>query len=176
MFPDWCGSVLITAACAGSLSRACQAALTFLAASASPSGRGARGAGGEVAGLLDAAAAFCLDLVVPRDVQAGARAVAGVKFPGFDPVVNDASAAAQAVGGFGDADLVAGGGRWRGGGLAGAGGPAQGGGLLDPAGGARLQLVAPGGAPPGSLAPAGGVVGRGWPLLHDTLSPSPPPP
>src|SRR5712692_5778762 len=38
MFPDWCGSALITAACAGSLSRACQAAPTFLAASASPSG------------------------------------------------------------------------------------------------------------------------------------------
>src|SRR5271166_5778934 len=103
---DWCGSVLVRAACAGSLSRACQAVPTFLAASASPSGPGAPGVGAEVAGLLDPGAAFCLDLVVPGDVQAAARTVAGVKFPGFDPVVNDASAAAQAVGGFCDADLL----------------------------------------------------------------------
>src|SRR5260370_21970087 len=151
MFPDWCGSVLITAACAGSLSRACQAALTFLAASASPSGPGAPGAGAEVTGLLDPAAAFCLDLVVPRDVQAAARAVAGVKFPGFDPVVNDAGAAAQAVGGFGDADLVAGGGRWRGGGRAGAGRPAPGGRPPCPPGAARLPSGAPRGARAGSL-------------------------
>src|SRR5260370_42571017 len=98
---DWCGSVLIRAACAGSLSRACQAALTFLAASASPSGPGAPGAGAEVTGLLDPAAAFCLDLVVPRDVQAAARTVARVKFPGFGPVDDEGGAAGQAGGGLG---------------------------------------------------------------------------
>src|SRR5260370_36696010 len=83
MFPDWCGSALITAAYAGSLSRACQAAPTFLAASASPSGPGAPGAGAEVTGLLDLAAAFCLDLLVPGDVQAVAPAAAGVQVPRF---------------------------------------------------------------------------------------------
>ena len=148
--------MLVRAACAGSLSRACQAVPTFLAASASPSGPGAPGVGAEVAGLLDPGAAFCLDLVVPGDVQAAARTVAGVKLPGFDPVVNDASAAAQAVGGFCDADLLGGGGRWRGGELAGAGGPAQVGGLLDPGAAAGLDLVVPGQAEPVSLSAAGG--------------------
>src|SRR5260370_30824867 len=92
---DWCGSVLIRAACAGSLGRACQAALTFLAASASPSGPGAPGAGAEVTGLLDPGTAFGLDLLVPGDVQAAARAAAGGGRAGGGPVVGDLNAAAQ---------------------------------------------------------------------------------
>src|SRR5712692_1173154 len=167
MFPDWYGSALITAAYAGSLSRACQAAPTFLAASASPSGPGAPGSGAEVTGLLDPAAALCLDLVGPGDVQAAARTVAGVQFPRFDPVVDDAGAAAQAVGGFGDADLVAGGGRGRGGERAGAGGPAQVGGLGDPAVAAGLDLVVPGEAEPVSLAAAGGQLAGVDPVVED---------
>ncbi len=76
-------------------------------------------------GLVDAAAAFCLDLVVPADVQPVPGAAAGGELPGFDPVVDGPGAAAEPVGGFGDADLAVGGTECRCGELAGAGGPAQ---------------------------------------------------
>jgi len=58
-------------------------------------------------GLADAAAAFCLDLVVPGDVQPVPGAAAGGELPGFDPVVDDAGAAAELAGGLGDADVAA---------------------------------------------------------------------
>src|ERR1017187_9811346 len=91
---------------------------TCSAASASPAGPGAPGGGVEVPGLVDAAAAFCLDLVVPGDVQPGPGAAAGAELPCFDPVVDDPGAAAEPAGGFGDADLAVGSGGRRGGGLA----------------------------------------------------------
>ena len=117
--------------------------------------------------MLDPGAAFCLDLVVPGDVQAAARTVAGVKLPGFDPVVNDAGAAAQAVGRFCDADLLGGGGRWRGGELAGAGGPAQVGGLLDSAAAGGLGLGVPGNAESAGRAAAGGQLPGVDPVVDD---------
>ena len=84
-------------------------------------------------GLADAAAAFRLDLVVPGDVQPVPGTAAGGQLPGFDPVVDDAGAAAELAGGFGDADLAAVGSGERGcRERAGAGGPAQVGGLGDP--------------------------------------------
>ena len=60
-------------------------------------------------GLLDPALMVSLDLLVPGDVQPVARAPASGQLPGFDPVVDDPGAAAQPVGGFGDADLAVGG-------------------------------------------------------------------
>src|SRR5512135_3543094 len=97
----------------------------------------------EVAGLLHPGAASGLDLVVPGDVQPVARAAAGGELAGVDPVVDDMNAAAELVGGFGDADLAGGGGRWRGGQRARAGGAAQAGGLGDQFLAAGLNLVVP---------------------------------
>src|SRR5258705_91424 len=92
------------------------------------------------------ALAVGLDLLVPGDVQPVPGAAAGGELPGFDPVVDDAGAAAQPAGGFGDADLVAAGSGERGGGKrAGAGGPAQVGGLGGPGAAAGLGLGVPGG-------------------------------
>src|SRR5689334_13238729 len=99
-------------------------------------------------GLADAAAAFCLDLLVPGDVQPVPGAAAGGELPGFDPVVDDAGAAAELAGGLGDADLAVGGGERGRGERARAGGPAQVGGLGDPAVAAGLGLGVPGDAEP----------------------------
>jgi hypothetical protein len=76
-------------------------------------------------GLADAAAALCLNLVVPGDVQPVSGAAAGAELPGFDPVVDDPGAAAELAGGLGDADFVAGGGERGCRERAGTGGPAQ---------------------------------------------------
>ena len=97
----------------------------------------------EVAGLLDPGAASGLDLVVPGDVQPAALAPAGGELAGVDPVVDDMNAAAELVGGFGDADLAVGGGRWRGGQRARSGSTAQAGGLGDQFLAAGLNLVVP---------------------------------
>ncbi len=105
-----------------------------------------------MSGLADAAAAFCLDLVVPGDVQPVPGAASGAELPGFDPVVHDAGAAAELAGGLGDADLAAGGGERGCGERAGAGGPAQVGGLGDPGAAAGLGLGVPGDAEPVSRA------------------------
>src|SRR5271165_6373201 len=67
----------------------------------------------------------CPHLVIPGDVQPAAVAAASGEFAGVDPVVDDTGAAAELVGGFGDAYLAAGGGRWRGGQRAGSGSAAQ---------------------------------------------------
>jgi len=80
-----------------------------------PAGLGLAGCWVEVAGLFDPGAASGLDLVVPRDAEPAARAAAGGELAGVEPVVDDMDAAAELVGGFGDADLAVGGGRRRGG-------------------------------------------------------------
>jgi hypothetical protein len=111
-------------------------------------GLGLAGRRVEVAGVLDPDAASGLDLLVPGDVQPAARAAAGGELAGVDPVVDDMNAAAELVGGFGDADLAVGGGRERGGQRAGAGGAAQAGGLGDQFPAAGLDLVVPRDAQP----------------------------
>ena len=73
-------------------------------------GPGLAGGRVEVAGLLHPGAAFGLNLIVPRDAEPAALAAAGGELAGVDPVVDDMNAAAELVGGFGDADLVVGGG------------------------------------------------------------------
>src|SRR6266568_1911435 len=119
-------------------------------------------------GLADAAAAFRLDLVVPGDVQPVPGTAAGGQLPGFDPVVDDAGAAAELAGGFGDADLAAVGSGERGcRERAGAGGPAQVGGLGDPGAAAGLGLGAPGDAEPAGGAAAGGQLPGVDPVVDD---------
>ena len=121
-------------------------------------------------GLADAAAAFCLDLVVPGDVQPVPGAAAGGELPGFDPVVDDAGAAAELAGGFGDADLAAVGSGERGcRERAGAGGPAQVGGLGDPGAAAGLGLGVPGDAEPAGGAAAGGQLPGVDPVVDDAV-------
>ena len=118
--------------------------------------------------MADAAAAFRLDLVVPGDVQPVPGAAAGGELPGFDPVVDDAGAAAELAGGFGDADLAAVGSGERGcGERAGAGGPAQVGGLGDPGAAAGLGLGVPGDAEPAGGAAAGGQLPGVDPVVDD---------
>ena len=93
--------------------------------------------------MLDPGAAFGLNLIVPRDVQPAALAAARDEFAGVDPVVDDMDAAAELVGGFGDADLAVGS---RGGGRgqrARARGAAQASGLGDQFLAASADLVAP---------------------------------
>ena len=111
-------------------------------------GLGLAGGRVEVAGLLDPGAAFGLSLVVPGDVQPAALAAAGGELAGVDPVVDDVNAAAELVGGFGDADLAVGGGGRRGGQRARAGGAAQAGGLGDQLLAVGLGLVVPWDAKP----------------------------
>jgi hypothetical protein len=111
-------------------------------------GLGLAGRRVEVAGLLDPGTASGLDLIVPGDVQPAAVAAAGGELAGFDPVVDDIGAAAELVGGFGDADLAVGGGRGRGGQRARAGGAAQTGRLGDQFLAAGADLVVPGDAQP----------------------------
>src|SRR5438128_1586390 len=119
-------------------------------------------------GLADAAAAFRLDLVVPGDVQPVPGTAAGGQLPGFDPVVDDAGAAAELAGGFGDADLAAVGSGERGcRERAGAGGPAQVGGLGDPGAAAGLGPGAPGDAEPAGGAAAGGQLPGADPVVDD---------
>ena len=115
-----------------------------------PTGLGLAGGRVEVPGLLDPGAAFCLNLVVPGNVQPAARAAAGGELAGVDPVVDDMNAAAELVGGFGDADLPVGGGRWRGGQRARAGSAAQVRGFGDPLVAAGLDAVVPRDAEPAS--------------------------
>src|SRR5258708_35067151 len=86
-----------------------------LATGVALTGLGLAGCGVEVPGLADPGAAFCLDPFVPGDVQPAARATAGGELAGVDPVVDDPGAAAELVGGFGDADLPFCGWSWRGG-------------------------------------------------------------
>src|ERR1039457_1967484 len=119
-------------------------------------------------GLADAAAALCLDLVVPGDVQPVPGAAASGELPGFDPVVDDAGAAAELAGGLGDADLAAAGGERGCGERAGAGAPAQVGGLGDPGAAAGLGLGVPGDAEPVSLAAAGGQLPGVDPVVDDS--------
>src|SRR5207302_702267 len=76
-------------------------------------------------------------------------------------------AAAELVGGFGDADLAVGGGRRRGGQRARAGGAAQAGGLGDQFLAAGADLVVPGDAEPGALAAAGGQLPGVDPVVDD---------
>src|ERR1017187_2823892 len=140
---------------------------TFSAASASPAGPGAPGGGVEVPGLVDAAAAFCLDLVVPVDVQPAPGAAAGAELPCVDQVVDAPGAAAEPAGGLGDADLAVGSGERRSGELAGAGGPARVGGLLDPAAAAGLGLGVPGDAESAGGAAAGGQLPGVDPVVDD---------
>jgi hypothetical protein len=61
-----------------------------------------------VAGFGDAAAAGCFEVQGPGDAQPIAGAAAGVELCGLDPVVDDADAATETGGGFGDADLSGG--------------------------------------------------------------------
>src|SRR5260221_1248844 len=131
-----------------------------LATGVALTGLGLAGCGVEVPGLADPGAAFCLDPFVPGDVQPADRAPADGELAGVDPVVDDPGAAAELVGGFGDADLPFCGRRWRGGQRARAGSPAQAGGLGDPLVAARLDFVVPGDAEPAVLAAAGGQPGR----------------
>ncbi len=119
-------------------------ALTFPGCSVPLAGLGLAGLGVEVPGLLDPGAALGLHLFLPGDVQPVPRAAAGGELAGFDPVVDDIGAAAELVGGFGDADLAFGGGRWRGGQRARAGSPAQAGGLGDQFLAAGTDLGVPG--------------------------------
>ena len=159
MFLDWCGSVLVRPVRgAGDKSMAAGTDIPGCA-SAPPAGFGAPGSWVEMPGLADAAAAFCLDLVVPGDVQPVARSAAGVELPGFDPVVDDAGAAAELAGGFGDADLAVvfsgRGTRGCGGSVRGRGGPAQVGGLGNPGAAAGPRPGRPGGAGTVSLGRGG---------------------
>src|SRR6266542_1418575 len=121
---------------------------TFLAASVPLTGLGPAGRRVEVARLLDPGAASGLNLVVPGDVQPAALAAAGCELAGVDPVVDDIGAAAELVGGFGDAVLAVSGGRRRGGQHARAGGTAQPGGLGDQFPAAGPDLVVPPDAEP----------------------------
>src|SRR6516225_4192046 len=156
--------------------RAWQVAPTFSAVSAPPTGLGAAGGGIEMPGLADAAAALCLDLVVPGDVQPVPGAAAGAELPGFDPVVDDPGAAAELAGGFGDADLAAGGSGERGRGeRAGTGGPAQVDGLGDPGAAAGLGLGVPGDAEPAGRAAAGGQLTGVDPVVDDAGAAAQPP-
>src|SRR5258706_15174221 len=132
----------------------------------SPAWRGAAGRRAEVAGAGDPLAACGLDLAGPGDEQPAARAAAGVELGRFDPVVDDAGAAAQPPGGLGDADLAVGRGGRRGGGCAGAGGPAPGRGLPDPGGAAGLDLIVPRDAEPATPAAGGPPSGVG-PVVDD---------
>ena len=100
--------------------------------------------------MLDPGAASGLNLVVPGNVQPAARAAAGGELAGVDPVVDDVNAAAELVGGLGDADLAVGGGRCRGGQRARAGGAAQVRGFGDPLVAAGLDAVVPRDAEPAS--------------------------
>src|SRR6266566_5454135 len=113
---------------------------------ASPARPGLAGRRVEVAGLLDPGAASGLDLVVPRDVQPAGLAAAGGELTGADPVVDDMNAAAEPVGGFGDADLAVGSRRGGRGQRARARGAAQAGGLGDQFLAAGADLVVPGDA------------------------------
>src|SRR5712691_1244284 len=128
---------------------------------------GAAGGRVQVAGAGDAPAACGLDPGGPGDEQPAARAAAGVELSGFDPVVDDAGAAAQPEGGLGDADLAVGGGRRRGGGRAGAGSAAQVCGLPDPGAAAGLDLIVPGDANPVARAAAGGQLPGAEPVVDD---------
>src|ERR1019366_5822898 len=92
----------------------CRLALTF-PASVPPAGPGPADCGAEVPGLLGPGAAFGVNVLVPGDVEAVACAAASGELAGVDPVVDDPGAAAELVGGFGDADLAFGGGGGRGG-------------------------------------------------------------
>ena len=113
-----------------------------------PAGLGLAGCWVEVAGLLDPGVAFGLNLVVPRDAEPATRAAVGGELAGAEPVVDDMDAAAELVGGFGDADLAVGGGLGRGGQRARAGGAAQAGGLGGQFLAAGADLVVPGDAEP----------------------------
>src|SRR5260370_27521877 len=74
-------------------------------------GPGAPGGRVEVPGAGDAGTAVRLGGRGPGDAQPAAWAAADVQLPGFDPVVDNAGAAAEPAGGFGDADLGAAAGR-----------------------------------------------------------------
>ncbi len=69
-------------------------------------GPGAPRTGVEVPGSGDALAAGGLGAVVPGDAEPVSRAAPRLELPGLDPVVDDAGAAAQPVGGLVDADLA----------------------------------------------------------------------
>ncbi len=60
----------------------------------------------EVAGFGDAATAFGLDVLVPRDAKQVAGAAAGGELAGVDPVVDHAGADAEPFGGVSDTDLA----------------------------------------------------------------------
>ena len=127
-------------------------------------------------GLADAAAALCLDLVVPGDVQPVPGAATGAELPGFDPVADDPGAAAELAGGLGDADLAAGGSGERGRGeRAGTGGPAQVDGLGDPGAAAGLGLGVPGDAEPAGRAAAGRQLSGVDPVVDDAGAAAQPP-
>src|SRR6266705_3335429 len=74
-------------------------------------GPGAPGGRVEVPGTGDAGTAIRLGGRGPGDAQPAAWAAADVQLTGFGPVVDDAGAAAEPAGGFGDADLGAAAGR-----------------------------------------------------------------
>src|SRR5262249_60211313 len=59
-----------------------------------------------MAGLRDAGLAAGLDLAGPGDAEPVAGAAAGGELPCLEPVVDDACAAAQPVGGLGDAEFA----------------------------------------------------------------------
>src|SRR5258707_6405399 len=128
--------------------------------------RGAAGRRGEVPGFGDGPAACGPDLAGPLDEQPVARPAAGVELGRFDPVVDDADAAAQPEGGVGDADRGGGGGGCRGWGWARAGGPAQVRGLPDSGAAAGLDLIVPRDAEPAARA-AGGQLSGVQPVVDD---------
>src|SRR6266446_11006466 len=139
-------------------------------------GPGAPGGRVEVPGAGDAGTAVRVGGRGPGDAQPAAWAAAGVQLPGFDPVVDDAGAAAELAGGFGDADLAAAGSRERGcRERAGAGGPAQVGGLGDPGAAAGLGLGVPGDAEPAGGAAAGGQLPGVDPVVDDAGAAAQPP-
>src|SRR6266851_1437720 len=105
---------------------------------------GAAGGRVQVAGSGDASAAGGLDVAGPRDAQPAAGAAPGVELGGFDPVVDDAGAAAQPAGGFGHGDLAAG--------VGGGGGDVVG--VADPLDGLDVEGAAVAGGQPVGVEPA----------------------
>src|SRR5215472_17545447 len=112
-----------------------------------------------MAGLRDAGLAVGLDLAGPGDAEPVAGAAAGGELAGLEPVVDDACAAAQPVGGLGDAEFAGdvGAGCWD---LVG---------VADPLDGGGVERFAVAGGQPGGVEAFGqvaGVGGRAEPADH----------
>src|SRR5262249_56658549 len=104
-----------------------------------------------MAGLRDAGLAAGLDLAGPGDAEPVAGAAAGGELPCLEPVVDDACAAAQPVGGLGDAEFAGdvGAGCWD---LVG---------VADPLNGGDVERLAVACGQPGGVEAVGQVAGVG---------------